>query len=864
MMNPETRFGVWVRRRRKTLDLTQMELARRLGCSLSLIVKIESDERRPSRQIAELLATHLEIPPEQRELFLKVARKAKAVDNLDELPVPVPEVSAPPQPSLQSHLPRPLTPIVGRGHELEVLRQQIQNPACRLLTLTGPGGVGKTRLALEAAQFLEGEFEHGAHLVALAGTGAPEFIIPAIAEALGFLFSGTRDLKSQLFGFLRKKHLLLVLDNLEHLLEGIEVLDELLEQAPRVKLLATCREPLNLRAEWSFEVQGLPIPADKDGIEIEPNSAVDLFIQRARQSRSSFSPAPEDLLAINRICRLVDGLPLGIELAATWVRMMDPDEIAREIERSLDFLTTSARDVPQRHRSIRTVFDYSWNLLTDEEQRILRQLAVFSGGFTRQAAAHVAGAKLSHLSALVGKSLLRRDGFHTDWYDFHVLIQQYINLKAEESPREHDRLHERHAGYYAAWLHGLEKALEGPEQESTLLRISLEIDNVRSAWNWMVKHHHTYHLQLSLASLFVLHDIRNWLHQGVALFELAVAEFEKHEGKDNESREHAILLGELMVCQGHMCWHLGQTQKARDLLQRGLNLLADERRRPMLAEALLYLSLLEHSQGEYATARRLAEDCVALNRAQERGSGIGYSLSNLGMICISQGEYEKAYACLKDGLAVMQSIGHPRGAAINLARLGFAALKLGRLEEASELLEQSLETPRRLRDRWGIGSSLNYIGLLAQQQGDLDRAERLLRESANLFEEDGDRIQVAATLADLGFSLIDRELEADARQTFHKALRIASQSGTLPVGLYALAGIAILNDRIGEFEPAARLALLVSQHPSSPWQARERASQLWAQLEGRIDLRQLEAIRTEIQSASFDGLVQDTLASTPG
>jgi predicted ATPase/transcriptional regulator with XRE-family HTH domain len=864
MMNPETRFGVWVRRRRKALDLTQGELARRLGCSLSLIVKIESDERRPSRQIAELLATHLAIPPEQRELFLQVARKAKAVDNLDELPAPVMDGSAPPKSPLHTHLPRPLTPIVGRGHELEVLSQQIQNPACRLLTLTGPGGVGKTRLALEAAQSLEKGFEHGAHFVALAGTGAPEFIIPAIADALGFLFSGTRDLKSQLFGFLREKHLLLMLDNLEHLLEGIEVLDELLEKAPRVKLLATSREPLSLRAEWSFEVQGLPIPADQEGMQGEPNSAVDLFMQRARQTRSSFIPAPEDLQAITRICRLVDGLPLGIELAATWVRMMEPVEISREIERSLDFLTTSARDVPQRHRSIRSVFDYSWNLLTDEEQRILRQLAVFSGGFTREAAAHVAGANLSHLSALVAKSLLRRDGLHTDWYDFHVLIQQYINLKAEGLPRENERLHERHAGYYAAWLHQLEKALEGPEQEATLLRIGLEIDNVRSAWNWMVEHHHTYHLQLSLASLFVLHDIRNWLHQGVALFELAVAAFEDHGKNDHGSREHAILLGELMVCQGHMCWHLGQTQKARDLLQRSLEQIAAERGRPMLAEAFLYLSLLEHSQGDYATARRLAEECVALNRAQERGSGIGYSLSNLGMICISQGEYEKAYAFLKDGLAVMQSIGHPRGTAINQARLGFAALKLGRLEEASLLLEQSLETPRRLRDRWGIGCSLNYMGLLAQQQGDLEGAERVLRESAGLFEEDGDRIQMASTLTDLGFILIDREMELEARQTLHKALRVTGQSGSLPVGLYALAGLAILNDRIGEFELAARLALFVSQHPSSPWQAGERSRQLWTQLEGKIDVQQLETIRADLQRASLDGLVQETLASVPG
>ncbi|HSK65334.1 MAG TPA: tetratricopeptide repeat protein, partial [Anaerolineales bacterium] len=288
-----------------------------------------------------------------------------------------------------------------------------------------------------------------------------------------------------------------------------------------------------------------------------------------------------------------------------------------------------------------------------------------------------------------------------------------------------------------------------------------------------------------------------------------------------------------------------------------------ERRRPMLAEALLYLSLLEHSQGTYRKARQLAEECVTLNREQERSSGIGYALSNLAMVCLSQGEPEKAYACLQEGVAVMKSIDHPRGTAINLSRLGLVALTLGRLDEAQEILEKSLETPRRLHDRWGLGNSLNYIGLLAQKQGDLVRAETLLRESAGLFEEDGDRIQMASTLADLGFILIDRQADLDARQVFHKALRIASQSGSHPFGLYALAGIAILYDRIGENELAARLALFVSRHPSSTWQARERTRQLWTQLEGKLDVQQLAAIRAGLQNASFDDLVQETLASVP-
>src|SRR5688572_14642559 len=306
----EHSFGNWIKNRRKALDLTQHELAKKVGCSDSLIFKIEADERRPSRQIAELLAEHLEIRADQRELFLKVARQERAIDGLDSLSPPVAR-------SLHPNLPLPLTPLIGREPELRNIIQQLQDPACRLLTLTGLGGVGKTRLALEVAHRLRDTFQYGSCFVSLVGTSSSEFIVPAIAGALGFSFSGVVDLKTQLFSFLKEKHILLVLDNLEHLLDGVELLDELLEHARNVKLLTTSREQLNLRAEWAFEVQGLPVPSSTELQDVGSNSAAALFIQRAKQVNAKFVPAPEDLPAITRICQLVEGLPLGLELAAT-------------------------------------------------------------------------------------------------------------------------------------------------------------------------------------------------------------------------------------------------------------------------------------------------------------------------------------------------------------------------------------------------------------------------------------------------------------------------------------------------------------------------------------------------------------------
>ena len=848
MTESEYSFGTWIKRRRKALDLTQQQLAERVGCSISLIFKIESDERRPSRQIAELLATHLEIPAEQRDLFLKVARQEKAIDALDADTTPIPSHPAPVSRPPHSNLPAPLTTLIGREHELRAIIQQIQNPTCRLLTLTGPGGVGKTRLAQEVAHQLAGGFQDGVTFVSLVGTSACTFVVPAIADTLGFSFSGTTELPAQLFNYLKDKQILLVLDNLEHLLDGIELLDELLEHAPDVKLLTTSRERLNLRAEWAFEVQGLPVPAEIKLDELESTSAVALFVQRAKQAKVNLTLAAEDLPAIKRICQLVEGSPLGLELAASWVRMMSVQEIASEMERSVDFLTTAARDMPQRHRSMRAVFDHSWNLLSDEERRVMMRLSIFRGGFTREAAQQVAGATLLHLSALVHKSLLRHTEDRLGRYDFHELIRQYAVVKLQEDPDENVRAHERHAGYYAVWLRQREGELQTSQLQEALNQITLEIDNLRAAWDWMVAHRQTSNLRQSLVSLFILHDIRNWIRQGAALFEKAVLALQSHEKEDG----NAIALGELMTCQGHMAWHLGDLQKARDLFQKSLELLGPYRDCEMLAELILYLSILEHSQGDFPNARRLAEECVSLNREQGRVPGTGYALSNLGMICLTQGDYETAYACLKESVRVMRSIGHSRGIAVTLTRLGAAALRLDHKAETQGFLEESLEITRRFNDRWGIGNTLNYLGLLAFTSGDLARAESLIRESVSLFEEDGDQILQASTLTDLGYILNERDADSNAQAAFERALQIAMRIRLTPVALYALVGLATLYMKQGLIEPAFELATYTRLHPSSNQQTKDRAERLCRELEKELSPEKTEAARSWAQSVTLE------------
>ena len=365
MKSPVT-FGEWLRQQRNQLNLTRGQFAERVGCSVALLRKIEDGERRPSTQIAELIANSLNIPEADRATFVRVARGELNVERLPAVlkPSTASTATAPP---LRINLPVLPTPLIGRQRDVEELSQLLRDPSCRLLTLIGPGGVGKTRLAIETASAMQDVFADGVYFVPLAPVNSTRFIVPVIADAVGFAFqsTGPADPKTQLFSHLKEKQALLLTDNLEHLLSepGIELLAELLANAPQVKLLATSRESVALQGEWVYEVQGLPIPESGRAEESAQDTSVELFLQRARRAHVGFNATPEDYPAIVRICQLVEGMPLAIELAAAWVRTLCCDEMVREIERGLGFLSVSTRDLPARHRSMRAVFDQSWKLL---------------------------------------------------------------------------------------------------------------------------------------------------------------------------------------------------------------------------------------------------------------------------------------------------------------------------------------------------------------------------------------------------------------------------------------------------------------------------------------------------------------------
>jgi len=801
---------------------------------------------------------------------------------------------------VSSHIPLPFSFFVGRERELAELGDMLADPLCRLVTLTGPGGIGKSCLAATLAQSQLGLFVHGVAFVPL--TAEPSFstLIPALAAALGFI-SGPQDLKTQLLDYVRGKSLLIVWDNFEHVLDGADLLAEILREAPGVIMLVTSRERLNLRDEWVYPLEGLSCgdaAAALPSAPAELPEALALFARRATQAGAahgvSSSLIAEELPAIAQICRMLDGVPLALELAAALTPYRSCRDIAAEIARSLDVLTTSLRDLPERHRSIRATFEHSWQLLAENERRIFTRLSLFRGGFALAAAEEVAGASAPVLQALLDKSLLRRVA--DTRYDIHPLLQQYAGERLAEDPAARAQLAQAHCVCYAALLERLSSQLQGAGQAQSLQAITSDIGNVRRAWEWLcdaLETQASVSLALDLADrmlegFYLFCVTTNWYQVGVEQFARMAAAAESLA----DSSERHVFLGRVLARQAKCGEFICATDETQALFARSLAIFQEQgARREMalplhglgyiahmrgeyelanryfldalaifrqenktegVAGALNLLCLVARREGRYAEARQFCEEALALRRSMFDRRGAASSLNSLGLVLCALGAYAEAHAAFAEGLQICRDLGYQVGMANTLTGLCQTAFRLNDFVTAERFAYEGLQVYTDIGDRWGIAIAYNNLGYIAMEAADYSRAKDFYRAGITVFREAGIKAGLANTLNNLGQAFYKLGEFAPARQHLLEALPIAQETGETPIILEILAWLALLRARDGEKMAALATLVFVRSHPATLQATAEMVSAALAELSAGLSPVQVDQLESRGQAQTLE------------
>ncbi len=694
------------------------------------------------------LADEMGVEPAQETISLYEAIKEQAggapeQDHPSPLDFPSPPCS----------LPSPVTPLLGREAELAELDRLLSDPSCRLVSVAGPGGVGKTRLAIAAGAQQTIEFNDGVFFVSLASVDSANLIAPTMLAALGVSLQRGKDTEQQLMSYLREREVLLVLDNLEHLLEGTQLLAEILRRAPRVTMLVTSRERLNLQGEWVLDLHGLSIPEGQTVKEVERYSAVQLFLQSARRGRGASSFSDEEKSIIVRICRMVEGMPLAIELAAAWVRTLSCRDIADEIEKSFGFLTTALRDVPERHRSISAVFEHSWKLLTAEERAALRRLSVFQGGFQREAAEKVAGASLSLLAALMDKSLVRST--IPEWYDLHTLIRQFAYAELTEA-KESEETRQRHAEYYLGVAEAAMMGLDGPDQAMWLQRLESENGNIRSSLAWTVegKPERTETALRLCGALARTWDMRGYASEGRRWLRQALKLAEGSNGDVGGAPGAALVVDSIpavvrikaLIAAGSLASVQGDHLEASSFNQRALELCEKTGNKAAMGTCLLNLGTSANHLGEYAKGRAFHEQALAIYRELGNKPGIARTLLNMGFGAHNRGDLALARTFYEESLALRREIGDQYGTALALGNLALLSRTEGDYTRARALVEESLSLRRGIGDQFGIAHCFMTLAELAYAEHDNTRAADLYKQSLRLMQKVGDAEMIAMCL----------------------------------------------------------------------------------------------------------------------
>jgi predicted ATPase/predicted negative regulator of RcsB-dependent stress response len=777
----------------------------------------------------------------------------------------------PPVEATVHNLPAQTTPFVGRENELEGLARLLHDPQARLVTVLGPGGMGKTRLALEAAAACVpkepgGAFADGVFLVSLAPLRSAANIVPAIGEALNLQFYPGGEPKRQLLSYLHERRMMLLLDNYEHLLDGASLVSEILQGAPQVQVLVTSRERLNLSGENAYVIAGMNFPGwdtPEDALEY---SAVKLFMQSARRSTSGFELQADDLRYVARICRLVEGMPLGILLAAAWVEVLSPGEIAAEIAQGYDLLESQVRDVPERHRSVRAVLESSWKMLTNAEREAFARLSVFRGGFTREAGQAVAGVGLRTLMALANKSLLHRDPMGR--YEVHELLRQYGQGKLDERPAEKEKALDTHSAYYAEFLQRREADLS----RGSLREALSEMDNIRAALRWATRQRKVAEIARCLYSLFYLYQGPGLPREVESVYAAAVDAL-RARGAEERSEEREAALGLALVLQGFFSTYLGHVDKGRELVQESLSTLRRLGPRREVAIGYSYAPLLIPM--DTSEARQLLEESLAISRELDSCPAMLIALWLLGRTSLIQGAHQEAEGYFREALRLSRQVDSHRYAAYALTSLGHMAYERGDYAEARQSYEESLALLKRVGFSWAIGRLHSHLGDVALAVGEYEEARERHREALTAHRDVGvywvelhplvgGSWGVLVSLQRLGDVALATGDGRRASEHYRRALEMAIEEPQIELQLHLTLGPARLLAQEGNVERAVELAALARHHPASVEDTKVKAGKFLDELRSELPPDAYAQAEERGRARDMEATVKELLAELGG
>ena len=715
-------------------------------------------------------------------------------------------------------LPTPSTTLFGREHELQQIAQHLDEPDHRLVTLVGPGGIGKTRLGLEAARRYGDRTKDGAVFIDLQPIEDADLVVQALADSINLSIQNKEMGIEQIARFLEGKETLLFFDNFEQVIDAATVIGRLLDMSPGTTALVTSRSPLRISQEWLLHVDGLPVPRANRPRSSAESASMLLFLDRARQVRPDLSIEREQA-AIEQICRLADGMPLAIEIAASWTRVLDCSEIASEIERSRQFLASGMRDVPERHRSIEAIFDQAMQMLVEHEQQVFDRLSVFRGGFTRGAAETVAGANLAVLSSLVDRSLIRAtaDGR----YRIHELVRQFGADKLAKNEDEQAAAEAAHSSYYMKMLSDLHHDIAVSRQLETANMLDPERENINVAWRYAVKHVHADSVSSATDAMGMFIQYRGRYAVGGQVFSAAIERFRQAEQTAQVQRALAYMLvqnGWFNLRQGRLDASeesLIESQELHDKL--GMIPMKGFGMDPELARAYV-----TSTRGDIAGAVQLANE--GLERAIEQDNVQHRALAHqlLGHLAIRQGDLKTGRDHVQQALTACHELEEKWFIGYCHNELGEVEVAEGNHEEANQHFRSSLAISDEFGDRASIGLSQVYLGEVATLTRNFEEARRYFDESKEAYRQLGDRGGVARADSGLGVLAVAVANYPTASKHLRAVLDAAVDMDFVAMILDAIAGIGELGLKTDQKESGRKLLSFALGHPSSESRTRTR------------------------------------------